>query len=271
MKLAFITTVFAAIVAMAPVPALAQWAPYPTVNIPKTKDGKPNLNAPAPRTADGHPDLSGVWNNPPCKDPCPVGLHDELLPLSAQFIDIAWGMKEPLPYKPWAADLVKKRMANFGRDNPDAHCKPIGVVQLLTHPYVRRIMQSPRVLAILNEKDNVFRQIFTDGRPMPEDPLPWWYGYSVGKWVGETLVVDTRYMRDEGWLDFRGAVITDEAKLTEKYRRPNFGNLEIELTIDDPKAYTRPWTVKINQKIVLDTDVFEFFCGENEKSTEHFK
>jgi hypothetical protein len=252
-------------------PVSAQWAPHPTAGVPRTKDGKPNLNAPAPRAPDGKPDLSGVWGNPPCETDCPPEAKEEFLPLPMQFMDIGYGLKDGLPYRPWAAEAVKARKEAHGKENPDAHCKPIGIVQLHTHPYPRRVIQTPGLLAILNEKDNVFRQIFTDGRPLPVDPQPWWYGYSTGKWVGDTLVVQTQYFKDDGWLDFRGAIFTDAAKIIEKFRRPNYGNLEIELTIDDPKAYTKPWTVKVNQKILLNTDVFEFYCQENEKDVPHLR
>jgi hypothetical protein len=249
----------------------AQWAAYPTKRVPKDRTGKPNFNAPAPRAADGKPDLSGVWENPPCtKDPCPAGTKEEVLPLAAQFLEIDWGMKEPLPYQPWAKELKEARVRTNGKDNPDAHCQPIGVVQLHTHPYPRRIIQTPGMVVILYEKDGVFRQIYIDGRPLPKDPLPWFYGYSSGKWVGDTLVVETIGLK-ENWLDFRGSPMTEEAKITERFRRVNYGNLELELTIDDPKAYTKPFTVKINQRIMLGMDLFEFFCAENEKSAEHLK
>ena len=266
------TIALTALLAFMPTTMLAQWEKYPTARVPKTRDGKPNLNAPAPRMANGKPDFSGVWGNPPCTGECPPGTKDEFLPLPAQFMDIGWGLKDGLPYQPWAAELVKARIADFGRGNPDAHCKPIGIVQLDTHPYPRRIMQTPELLAILNEKDGIFRQIFTDGRTLPvDDPQPWWYGYSAGKWVGDTLVVETKYFKEDGWLDFRGAVFTGSAKITERFRRPNYGHLELEITVDDAKAYTKPWTVKIIQTILLDTDLFEFFCSENEKDVQHFK
>jgi hypothetical protein len=254
-----------------PLTVSAQWTRYPTAGVPKTTDGKPNLGAPAPRNADGNPDLSGVWGNPPCTRDCPPGTEKELLPLAAQFVDISWGMKEGLPYRPWAAELAKARIADQWRGNPDAHCLPIGVVALHTHPYPRRMIQSPGLLTIVYEKDWTFRQIFTDGHPLPADPQPWWYGYSSGKWVGDTLVVETRGLRDDGWLDFRGNVITGAATITERFRRINYGNLEIELTIDDAKAYTKPWSVKIKQTLLLNTDLFEFFCPENEKDVQHFK
>ncbi len=251
-------------------PLMAQWPKHEPAGIPKTRDGKINLLAPAPRTPDGKPDLSGIWTNPTCKE-CPKGAEDEFLPMAAQFIDIGWGLKGGLPYKPEAAAIVKKRIDDHGKDNPDSHCQPIGIVQLHTHPYPRRIMQSPGMLAILYEKDQTFRQIFTDGRALPEDPVPWWYGYSSGKWTGDTLVIQTIGLRDDGWLDFRGDLLTDAAKVTEKFRRPNYGNLEIELTVDDAKAYTKPWTVTIHQVIAPDMDLFEFYCAENNKDEIHLK
>ncbi len=255
-----------------PASMLAQWEKYPTAHVPKTRDGKPNLNAPAPRMANGKPDFSGVWRNPPCTGECPRRHEGRVSPAARTVHGYRLGLKEGLPYQPWAAELVKARMADFGRGNPDAHCKPIGIVQLDTHPYPRRIMQTPELLAILNEKDGIFRQIFTDGRSLPaDDPQPWWYGYSAGKWVGDTLVVETKYFKEDGWLDFRGAVFTGSAKITERFRRPNYGHLELEITVDDAKAYTKPWTVKIIQTILLDTDLFEFFCSENERDVQHFK
>jgi len=249
----------------------AQWMPQPTPNVPTGHDGKPDFHAPVPRTPDGKPDLSGVWENPPCaNDPCPAGAHEELLPLASQFLEIDWGMKEPLPLQSWARELKETRMKSHGKDNPDAHCLPIGIVQLHTHPYPRRVVQTPEILFIMYEKDGVFRQIYTDGRKLPEDPLPWFYGYSIGKWAGDTLVVETTGLK-ENWLDFRGAPMTEFAKVTERFRRIDYGNLELQLTIDDPKAYTKPFTVTVNQRIMLNTDLFEFFCAENEKSASHLK
>ena len=144
-------------------------------------------------------------------------------------------------------------------------------MQLHNHPQPRQIIHTPRSIVVLYEGNAGIRQIFTDGRPLPSnDPQPWWYGYSTGRWDGDTLVVQTNGFRDGGWLDINGAPLTDAAKWIERFRRVNYGSLEIEITVDDPKAYTRPWTVKIEQSIMLDTDLIEFVCGENEKSTHHF-
>jgi hypothetical protein len=249
----------------------AQWPPYPT-GAPKAPGGQVNLTAPTPRTADGKPDLSGLWESvrtgPGQKilasDPEPAAVN--------YFWNIGSGMKDGLPYQPWAAELRKKRMADDQKDNPDVHCLPIGLTQLHNHPQPRKIIQTPKLIVILYEANGGVRQIFMDGRPLPNnDPQPWWYGYSVGRWEGDTLVVETTGFRDGGWLDVTGSPLTDAAKMTERFRRVNYGNLEIDVTVDDPKAYTRPWTVTLRQRILPDADLIEFVCAENEKSTQHFQ
>jgi hypothetical protein len=275
-----LTAISAVVLASSPRVA-GQWPPYPTAGVPKTPDGKPNLVAPAPRTADGKPDLSGVWLNvrgfgqgrlAGVGGAAGAPLLDGTIPPRAnQFWDIGWGLEGGLPLRPWAAELLKKRMADDGKDNPDAHCLPMGNMQLHNHPQPRKIIQTPHVIVILYEGNAGIRQIFMDGRPLPDnDPQPWWYGYSTGKWDGDTLVVETAGFRDGGWLDINGSPLTDAAKWTERFRRVNYGNLEIQITVDDPKAYTRPWTVKIDQRIMLDNELIEFICAENEKSSAHF-
>ncbi len=242
---------------------LAQWLQYPTAGVPRDAGGKPNLNAPAPRTADGKPDFSGVWDiehNRPCP---PGGCND--MPIGQEFVNIGWSLKDGLPYQPWAAEAVKKRMEQNGKDDPGTRCLPVGPVHSITTPLMKKIVQTPGLIVILTERDFSFRQIFTDGRPVPEVDEPSFSGYSTGHWEGDTLVVQTVGFREPMWLDRNGSPLTDAAKMTERIRRPNFGKLEIELTIDDPKAYTKPWTVKLNQFIMLDTDLLEYICTENEK------
>jgi hypothetical protein len=247
----------------------AQWPLHPTIGVPKTADGKPNLNAPAPRAADGKPDLSGIWENfRAAAGTSTTGLGPTLG--SNQFWDIGYGMTGGLPFQPWAAELLKKRVAENSRDNPDAHCLPLGLMQLHTHPQPRKIIQTPGVIVILYEANGGIRQIFTDGRALPpRDAQPWWYGYSIGNWDGDTLVVETTGFRDDGWLDVNGSPLTETGKMIERFRRVNYGNLEIEVTVDDPKAYTKPWTAKMTQRIMLDTELIEFVCNENEKSVTH--
>ena len=255
------------IAAVLAVPLAAQWS-YPTAGVPQTKDGKPNLSAPAPRMSDGKPDFSGTWDvehNKPCP---PAGCVDFYAP--EEFGNIAWGLKSGLPYQPWAADLAKSRSAALRKDDPLSHCLPIGIVELQTIPMFRKIIQVPGFLLIIHEYNASYRQIFTDGRPMPVDPNPAWNGYSTGKWEGDTLVVETTGFRDGIWLDTHGDPITDAAKVTERFRRVNYGRMEVEVTVDDPKAYTKPWTIKLNQLLQLDTDLLDYICLENEKDLTHF-
>jgi hypothetical protein len=246
---------------------VAQWPEYPTKNVPRGADGKPNLTAAPPRTADGVPDLTGIWNyagvlgfrgGPP---PPPPGT-----PVQATFWNIEAGFKEGLPFTPWGRELRRQRMEGDSKDNPDAACLPLGPMQLHTHSQPRKIIQTKDVIVMIYEANANVRQIFLDGRPAPtNDPQPWWYGYSRGHWEGDTLVVETTHFRDGVWLDVNGAPLTEQGKLTERFRRPTFGTLEIDVTIDDPKAYTKPWTVRVNQRLLVDTELIEFVCNENQQ------
>jgi hypothetical protein len=248
--------------------ATAQWLHYPTANVPRTKDGKPNLAAPAPKLNDGHPDFSGVWENDGYDPTRAEGLAGG--PPKTAFFDVANGLNGAPPYQPWAADLAKTRTAALGKDNPDARCLPLGSLQMMAHPLPKKIVHTPGLLVILHERNMEFRQIFTDARSLPVDPNPSWGGYSTGTWDRDTLVVRTAGFRDGLWADFNGSPLTDAATLTEKIRRPSFGRLEVEVTVDDPKAYTRPWTIRLDQHLSLDTDLLEYACLENEKDVAHF-
>jgi hypothetical protein len=246
----------------------AQWLHYPTPGVPRTPDGKPDLAAPAPRTADGHPDLSGVWDIEHNRT-CPPENCD--MNVGQEFFNIGWSLKGGLPYQPWAAQLVKTRMAANGQGDPSSHCIPVGLVKLHTSPLLRKIVTTPGLLLMLSEFDGSRRQIFTDGRPFPEEMQPTFNGYSTGTWEGDVLVVRSAGFPDGMWLDRNGSPLTDAAKITERFHRVNFGKLEIDLTVDDAKAYTKPWTVRLNQFIVLDTDLMDYFCAENERDIRHFK
>jgi hypothetical protein len=236
------------------VPVSAQWLKTPTPGVPRMPDGKPNLTAPAPVGADGHPDLSGVW-----------------MPNTRALQDLAVGMTPPdVPYQPWAEQLVKERANGArGKDDPAAYCIP-GMPKLIVLPYPYKIFQTPGVTLILYEGFTTFRQIFTDGRPLPRDPQPSWMGYSVGKWEGDTFVVDTIGINDKTWMDNAGRPHSDALHTIERYRRRDVGTLEVTLTIDDPKAYTRPWTVNNTpSRLVVDQDLLEYVCTENNKDVEH--
>lgn len=245
----------------------AQWLKYPTAGVPRNKDGSPNLSAPAPRTREGKPDLSGIWapiRNRPL-DESLVGQANATGP----FWDFGSVVPGGLPYLPWAAEVRNKRFADHSKDNPDVNCMPLGILQMNTHFFPRRFMQTPGYLAILHERDLEYRQIFTDGRPLPEDPQPSWNGYSSGKWVGDALVVETIGFRDGLWADYDGSPLTTAAKITERFHRINYGSLEIEMTVDDPKAYSKPWTAKINLALQVDQDLLEYVCLEGEKDAKH--
>ena len=257
-------------------PLSAQWLNYPTPGIPRLQDGKPNLVAPAPRTADGKPDLSGIWGLA-----CPVADNRNGTVTGAnvfcatevsvppEFFNFGQSIQDGLPYLPWASEVVRKTRAAGRPDDPLSRCFPPGMVRLEVFPLFRKMIQIPGLLVILNEHNASYRQIFTDGRPLPVDPNPSWNGYSSAKWEGDTLVVHTIGFRDGLWLDTGGSPLTDAAKVTEKFRRLNYGTLQIELTVDDPKAYTKPWSIKVTQIIAPDTELLDYICLENERDVRH--
>jgi hypothetical protein len=242
--------------------AHAQWLKYPTPGVPRTADGRPNLEAPAPRLADGKPDFSGIWQLLP--RPCPPGGCDDYQ-VGPEFLNLGARREGGLPYQPWARALAAERTDQLGRDDPVGFCKPGGAVRILTFPPFRKFLQLPGLFVILSERDVTYRQVFVDGRPLPDDPTPTPNGYSVGRWDGDTLVVQSVGFRDGTWLDRNGSPMTEAAKMTERFRRVNYGRLDVELTIDDPKAYTQPFTVTLQQRIVLDTELMDYHCTDNEK------
>jgi hypothetical protein len=246
----------------------AQWLGYPTPGVPRTAEGKANMDAPAPKQADGKPDFSGMWGWVNVGKPCGAECTDTQV--SREFINIAASRKEPLPMKPWAEELVKKRRVQQGLD-PNVHCMPRDAPRIWTDDYYKRIFQVPGRLLILTERNMQYRQIFLDGRAVPKDPQPVWNGYSTGHWEGDTLVVETSGFRDDLWLDAMGHPLTEEAKMTERIRRLNYGTLEVEITINDPKAYTAPWSVTIKQPLVLDSELIDYYCLENEKDAQHMR
>jgi hypothetical protein len=243
--------------------AQAQWPDYPTPDVPRTPDGEVDLDGPVPRMADGHPDLSGLWSGR-----SPFGQTQEEYdgPPLAGFRYVGANIEGGLPFQPWARELYDERVAAGSGDNPEAHCLPMGNMQFHTQGAPRKFVQSPKLLIILYEASMGIRQIFTDGRPSPDnDPQPWFFGYSIGHWEGEDLVVTTTGLRDGEWLDIDGSPLTEAATVTERFRRPSYGRMEIDITVDDPRAYTEPWTVRVNQSIMLDQELIEFVCLENQR------
>jgi len=253
-------------------PLSAQWLKYPTARVPRSADGKPDLAAPAPRATDGKPDFSGLWltgdgaSCPPGRDGSFQSCHIEL-PISRFGIDLARAIPGGLPYQPNTAALVKKRTAENAKDDPHARCLPDTFLRAYGLPHMQKFVQAPGLLVMLDEMNANYRQVFTDGRPLPQDPDPAWNGYSSAHWEGDTLVVDSNGFRDDLWLDVAGNFITSAAKLQERIRRPDFGHLKIDVTVDDPKAYTKPWTVHLTQEFALNTELVDEICLENEKSS----
>jgi hypothetical protein len=225
--------------------------------------------APPAATPDGTP--GGGGGAARGRGAAPPATTPDGIPIS-NFGEVA-GRGYQLPLQPWAAELKKKRMADNMKDNPDVWCLPIGLMQFHNHPQPRQIVQTKNLMLITYESNYGLRYIYMDGRPAPDnDPTPWWYGYSRGWYEGDTLVVETTNFRGDeraGWLDVNGSPYSDALKMTERFRRPNFGTLEIDITIDDPKAYTKPFTVRVNQRIMVDEEMIEFICNENEQSSKH--
>jgi hypothetical protein len=239
------------VVAFLGVPLTAQWLHYRTAGIPRTTDGKPNVAAPAPKTPDGKPDFSGMW-----QVPVPKYLDN----LAADGVDV--------PMLPWAANLYKERQENFRKDRPGNYCLPHSVTDYDAHFTPRKVLQMPGLVAMLFESHHIYRQIFTDGRPLPEEREPAWFGYSVGKWEGDVLVADTVGLNERTWLDDGGHPHSDALRIIERFRRPDFGHMQVQLTIDDPKTYSKPWTVTIPWVYVPDTELLDWVC-ENEKDSTH--
>jgi hypothetical protein len=252
---------------LVPVMAGAQWGPHADDRLPRKADGTPDLEAPAPRGADGKPDLTGVWQGFGTLGGTAAQTEPEGTVPRAGFANVAQNMKDPpLPIRPEAAALAEQRRAAGGKDNPEATCLPMGIMQFHTQGAPRKFIQTEDVLVILYEASMGIRQIFTDGRAIPtNDPQPWWYGYSVGRWEGDTLVVTTKGLRGDEWLDIFGTPLSDAATYTERFRRPNYGRMEIDVTVDDPKNYTAPWTVRVNQRLMPEAELLEFVCNENNR------
>jgi hypothetical protein len=283
----------------------AQWPKYRDAGVPRDAQGRVRMDAPPPRTPDGRPDLSGLWLRAD-REPLPAELAgivgdrngqagrggrgtlpagipieppvapfppDPGAPPIATFFELGANMPGGLPFTPWAADLRAQRMATDSKDNPDANCMPMGITQFHMQPQPRKIIQTPKLIVIAYEANYGLRYIYLDGRRLPPqgEPQPWWYGYSVGRWEGDTLVVETNNLRGaesgayDGWLDVHGSPYSEQARFTERIRRPIFGKLEIDVTLEDPKGYTKPFTVRINQRLTVDEEPIEFICNENQQ------
>ncbi|HEY1241861.1 MAG TPA: hypothetical protein VGF16_14960 [Bryobacteraceae bacterium] len=263
---------------MLPVLAAAQWLNYPAPGTPRTRDGKPNLAAPAPRVAKGRPDFSGTWHVLPTSLPEMKRLYgnavdDQQVPgmeadtVSKYAINILVDFKpEESPMRPEAETIMHEHKPG---GNPADNCLPLGIpfASLVSEPI--KFVQSPGLLVMLFESADAHRQIYLDGRALPKDPDPAWMGYSVGHWDGDALVVETAGFNDQTWLDAMGHPHSEQLRVTERYRRRDFGHMDVQMTFDDAKLYAKPFTIKVTFELLADSDILEFFCNENEKDRAH--
>ena len=245
-------TAIPAALPLLPVSLCAQWLNVKTPGIPRTADGKPDLTAPAPRTPDGKPDLSGLWVPGP----------------NFYWADIIHNIKDENIFKPAAEAVFQKRIADYNHDTPYLRCLPLGPGDIFVG--ASRIIQLPTEVALLRSGSGGDRRIFMDGRELPKDPNPTWRGYSVGRWEGDTLVVETAGFNDVGWLDQVGHPRSEKLRATEKFRRVDFGHIQLQITFDDPETLAKPLTISLPMNYLADTDPLEVVCNENERDRAHF-
>ncbi|HWN38252.1 MAG TPA: hypothetical protein VNP02_07130 [Gammaproteobacteria bacterium] len=255
--------VLAALLASAP--AAAQWVGYPTAHVPRKPDGKVDMTAPTPRLANGKPDFTGIWISDRTEPGKETISDASSLPSGRHMQDMGVDMEGGLPYQPWQLPIVKKRTENLAIEDPHIRCLPDFFLRAYGLPHMLKWVHTPDLLVMLNEMNAGYRQIFTDARALPDSPAPAWQGYSSAKWDGDTLVVDTIGMRDDTWIDWHGSVVTEAAKIHEEIRRIDFGHIEIKATVDDPKGFTKPWSVTLRQRIVVDAELIDEVCLENEQ------
>jgi len=230
------------------------WLKHPTPGIPRTRTGAPDLSAPAPRTPDRRPDISGLWSS-----------NGE-----PYYYDIGFGLTPAgVPLKSEPERILRARKENMGKDSPNARCLPYGVPAVEIVPTPFKIIQSRDSIAVLYEINMEYRQIFLDGRSLPKDSNPTWLGYSVGRWDRDTLIVETAGFKDDIWLDQAGTPATDALKVTEHFSRRDFGHIDLEIGLEDPKTFTKPWSLTLHLRLQADTDLIESVCSENNKGLQH--
>jgi hypothetical protein len=243
------------VLALPAMPLAAQWVNYPSPGIPRTKTGAVNLSAPAPKTADGKPDFSGLWHT-----------HD----FTTRYLENLAVDGVEVPFQPWSAAVYKERVEDNGKDRPSGRCWPHSVTDFDAHMMPKKVIQTPGLLVMLFESYHSFRQIFTDGRPLPEDPFPTWMGYSIGRWDRDVFVVTTTGLTDRSWLDVVGHPHTDALVMTERFQRIDAGHLDIEVTYTDPGAFRTPLTITQKLRLLPDQDLLEYFCTDNEKDRQRY-
>ena len=252
--------------------AVAQWPDQSTPGIPRTASGAPDLKAPAPRTSDGKPDFSGMWfANVPAKDYCKEKDCIQEERMAREQINLGIKLEGGLPYTDWSKQQMAKRRVNGGREDPHTYCMPPNFPRAWTLPQYIKIVQTPKELVLLHEFNAAYREVFLDGRALPDNPNPTWNGYSTAHWEGETLVIETNGLRDDMWLDIQGSPVTESARVTERLKRINFGIMQVEIAVNDPKAYTRPWSVTVEMAAQMDTNMLEEICLDDEQDVKLYK
>jgi len=250
-------------------PATAQWIGYPTSDVPRLADGSVNMEAPTPRMANGMPDLSGIWISDNTRPGEPTPSDGFSLSSSRLMTNMGADMPDGLPYQDWLIPIVKEHTDNLAINDPHIRCIPDNFLRAYGLPHMLKFVHTPDLLVVMNEMNAGYRQVFLDARALPDDPAPSFQGYSSASWSGDTLVIETIGVRNDTWIDWNGSVLTEQAKVREEMRRLDYGHLEIKVTVDDPAAYTKPWSVTLKQRLVVDAELIDEICLENERFVEH--
>ena len=249
--------------------ARAQWPARMTPDVPRNSDGSVNLTAPAPRTSHGTPDLSGLWMPEPDPSGKREGVENTVFP--RYMMNVTQDLKDSMSaFVPAAASLYRDRFATEGAEDPIAHCQPAGSPRIFSLPRPTKIIETPGVVLLLHEHETTFRQVFTDGRQLPEDPLPTWMGYSIGRWEGDVFVVTTTGLTDRSWLDVDGHPHSEGLMMTERFRRIDVGHMDVEVTYVDANTFKAPLTITQKLRLLPDQDLIESYCSDNEKDRSHY-
>ena len=259
---------YVALLLAVPIGAAAQWSARPAPGVPRTADGRVNLTAPPPHTAGGTPDLSGLWTPEPDPNGKVQGVENTVFP--RYLVDITQDVKDRAILVAAADALYRKRLANDGTDDPNARCQPPGAARIVSLARPVKIVETPGLTLLLYEHDTIYRQVFTDGRALPDDPFPTWMGYSVGKWEGDTFVVRTIGLTERSWLDLLGHPHSDALVMTERFRRVDVGHMDVQVTLVDPGVFAEPLTLTQKLRLLADQELIEYFCNDNEKDLPHY-
>ena len=257
------------VLCLLPIHLSAQWIGYPTEDVPRKADGSVDMQAPSPLMSSGRPNLSGIWISDRTSEGEETPSDGFSLSSSRHMANLGVDLPDGLPYQPWLVPIVEKRTVNLAIEDPHIRCIPDNFLRAYGLPHMLKFVHTPKILIVLNEMNAGYRQVFPNGRALPESPTPSFQGYSSSTWSGDTLIIDTIGVRDDTWIDWNGSVLTENAKVHEEITRLDYGHMEIKVTVDDPVAYTEPWSVTLRQRIVVDAELIDEICLENERFVEH--